>query len=87
MFDIILNISQSFPSELVMTLKKIRGMSGVTKSIWQFGNLNRANGGGMKASGSISQKRHIHPPHQHILFTALCEIIWDKVFMSTEKNN
>lgn len=50
MFDIILNISQSFPSGLVVTLNKIRGMSGVTKSIWQFRNLNRASGGEMKAS-------------------------------------
>lgn len=65
MFGIILNLSQSFPSGLVMTLKKIRGMSGITKSIWQFGNLNRASRGGMKASGAISQKGHIHSSHQH----------------------
>lgn len=61
MFDIILNMSESFPAGLVMTLTKIREMSGVTKSIWQFGNLSRAGRGGMKARVYISQKRHIHP--------------------------
>jgi len=37
-FDIILNISQSFPSGLAMTLQIIKGMSVVTKSSWQFRN-------------------------------------------------
>lgn len=37
-FDIILNISQSFPSGLIMTLKIIKGISLVTKSSWQFRN-------------------------------------------------
>ena len=37
-FDVILNISQSFLSGLVMTLKIIKGMSVVSKSSWQFRN-------------------------------------------------
>lgn len=62
MFDIILNIEFSIGIGHDSEENKRHEWS--KKSIWQFGDLNRASRGGIKASGSLSQKRHIHPSHQ-----------------------